>query len=102
MIANAPDGTYFVRVRAFNNAGFSTPSNERIITTTPSACVGAFVATLTWDTGSVTGTPYQVDIDLHTREPGNEDHDDHRNPPLNSRWRASARKTRTAERPNIP
>lgn len=68
---NAPAGTYFVRVRATNAFGPSAPSNERIITTTPTSCVGAFVATLTWDTGSVTGTPYQSDIDLHVREPGN-------------------------------
>ena len=68
---NAPAGTYFVRVRATNAFGPSAPSNERIITSTPNSCVGAFVATLTWDTGSVTGTPYQSDIDLHVREPGN-------------------------------
>ncbi len=68
---NAPAGTYFVRVRATNAFGQSAPSNERIVTSTPNSCVGAFVATLTWDTGSVTGTPYQSDIDLHVREPGN-------------------------------
>jgi hypothetical protein len=68
---SAPAGTYFVRVRATNAFGPSAPSNERIITATPNSCVGAFVATLTWDTGSVTGTPYQSDIDLHVREPGN-------------------------------
>lgn len=68
---NAPAGTYFVRVRATNAFGPSAPSNERIITATPNSCVGAFVATLTWDTGSVSGTPYQSDIDLHVREPGN-------------------------------
>lgn len=68
---NAPAGTYFVRVRATNSLGQSAPSNERIVTSTPNSCVGAFVATLTWDTGSVTGTPYQSDIDLHVREPGN-------------------------------
>lgn len=69
--ANAPAGTYFVRVRATNGNGASPPSNERVVTSTPSSCVGAFVATLTWDTGSVTGTPYHVDMDLHVREPGN-------------------------------
>ena len=69
--ANAPTGTYFVRVRATNAFGQSAPSNERIVTSTPNSCVGAFVATLTWDTGSASGTPFQSDIDLHVREPGN-------------------------------
>ena len=68
---NAPNGTYFVRVRAFNLSGPSGPSNEQVITASPSACVGAFAATLTWNTGSVSGSPYQVDMDLHVREPGN-------------------------------
>ena len=68
---SAPAGTYFVRVRATNAFGQSAASNERIVTSTPNSCVGAFVATLTWDTGSVTGTPYRSDIDLHVREPGN-------------------------------
>ena len=69
--AVAPAGVFFVRVRAFNAAGTSGPSNEVVIVSAPSLGTGQFTATLTWNTGSASGTPVQTDIDLHAREPGN-------------------------------
>ncbi|MEP7118472.1 MAG: hypothetical protein ABI880_12865 [Acidobacteriota bacterium] len=62
------DGSFYVRVLAYNNTGTSGPSNERVVTLYPSACArGAFVATLVWDTGAI-GQP-SVDMDLHVVEP---------------------------------
>lgn len=69
--AQAPNGVFFVRVRARNASGTSAPSNEVVVVPTPTACTGAFSATLQWDTGSVSGSPYRSDIDLHVIEPGN-------------------------------
>jgi len=65
----APTGVYFVRVRAFNAMGFSDPSNEVVVLPSQNTCTGDFSATLTWNTGSASGTPTRVDMDLHVREP---------------------------------
>jgi hypothetical protein len=67
----APTGVYFVRVRAYNSAGYSDPSNEVVVLPSQGTCTGDFSATLTWNTGSASGTPYRVDMDLHVREPSN-------------------------------
>jgi hypothetical protein len=68
--AVAPAGVFFVRARAVNATGVSGPSNEVVIVTAPALGTGAFTATLTWNTGSASGTPTWTDIDLHAREPG--------------------------------
>ena len=66
------DGSFYIRIPAYNQSGLSGPSNERVVTLYPSACArGAFVATLVWDTGSVGGQ--LVDMDLHVIEPGNQE-----------------------------
>jgi hypothetical protein len=68
----APNGTYFVRVRAVNGCGVSPPSNERTVVvpscgpppgapSTPSASISAGVATVSW--GSVNGAArYRLDV----------------------------------------
>jgi uncharacterized protein YfaP (DUF2135 family) len=70
---DVPLGTYHVRVRARNGFGTSGPSNEAILVVGAAECSGALTARLTWNTGSQTGTPTQVDMDLHVTEPGGED-----------------------------
>jgi hypothetical protein len=59
--AAAPTGRYFVRVRAYNRAGVSGPSNEVVLTPDAGACAGDVSATLSWNT--------PTDIDLHVIEP---------------------------------
>lgn len=73
MNVQAPvDGSFYIRILAYNSSGVSGPSNERVVTLYPSACNrGAFVSTLVWDTGA-TGQPY-VDMDLHVVEPPNQE-----------------------------
>lgn len=73
MNVQAPvDGSFYIRILAYNSTGVSGPSNERVVTLYPSACSsGAFVSTLVWDTGA-TGQP-SVDMDLHVVEPGNQE-----------------------------
>jgi hypothetical protein len=68
----APNGTFFVRVRAVNSCGMSPPSNERTVIVpscgptpgapaTPVATISAGVATVTW--GSVNGAArYRLDV----------------------------------------
>ena len=68
----APNGTFFVRVRAVNACGVSPPSNERTVIvpscgpvpgapSTPAANVNAGIATVTW--GSVNGAArYRLDV----------------------------------------
>jgi hypothetical protein len=63
-----PDGTYYARVRAANAAGISGASNETTLIVS-STCSGELTATLTWNTGTPTGSPTRVDLDLHAAEP---------------------------------
>ena len=68
----APNGTFFVRVRAVNACGVSPPSNERTVIvpscgpapgapSTPAATINAGIATVTW--GSVNGAArYRLDV----------------------------------------
>ena len=64
-----PDGTYHVSVRAANGSGVSGPSNAVVVRVGSDTCSGDFVVTLTWNTGSPTGSPTRVDMDLHVVEP---------------------------------
>ena len=68
----APNGTYFVRVRAVNGCGVSAPSNERTVVvpscgappgapSTPAASISGGVATISW--GAVNGASgYRLDV----------------------------------------
>jgi peptidyl-Asp metalloendopeptidase len=59
--ASAPAGRFFVRVRARNSAGASSPSNEVVLNSGVNTCVGDLSARLDWNT--------PTDIDLHLNEP---------------------------------
>jgi hypothetical protein len=68
----APDGTYFVRVRATNACGVSPPSNEAIVVvpncgptpgapSTPTATVNGATATISWSAVSGAAS-YRLDV----------------------------------------
>jgi uncharacterized protein YfaP (DUF2135 family) len=69
LASDVPVGTYYIRVRARNAFGASAPSNEATLVVGAGECGSALTASLTWNTGTQTGTPTFVDMDLHATEP---------------------------------